>query len=85
MDKMFDSLPSSTNAVESHNRLCKSEHVQILKVAMLVTYRKDMSITQVNGTVSRATNHAHMVALLRVPEQRDHNSKVHLEETATGP
>ena len=46
MDKeMVDSLPSLTNAVESHNRLCKSEHVQILKVAMLATYRKDMSIT----------------------------------------
>ena len=46
MDKeRFDSLPSSTNAVESHNRLCKSEHVQILKVAMMATYRKDMSIS----------------------------------------
>ena len=44
MDKItFDTLPSSTNAVESHNRLCKSEHVQILKVAMMTTYRKDMS------------------------------------------
>ena len=41
--KTFDTLPSSTNAVESHNRLCKSEHVQILKVAMITTYRKDMS------------------------------------------
>lgn len=44
MDKeTFNSLPSSTNAVESHNRLSKSEHAQILKVAMMGTYRKDMS------------------------------------------
>ena len=44
MDKeTFNSLPSSTNVVESHNRLSKSEHVEILKVAMMVTYRKDMS------------------------------------------
>ena len=41
----FDSLTNSTNAVESHNRLSKTDELQILNVAMMVTYRQDMSTT----------------------------------------
>lgn len=36
----FNTLPTSANAVESHNRLSKSAHPDILKVEMMVTYRK---------------------------------------------
>ncbi len=41
----FKSLPSSTNAVESYNRFSKTKQPQILKVAMLTTYREDMAKT----------------------------------------
>ena len=41
----FNALPSSTNAVESHNRLSKKQHPEILKVAMLTTYKVDMAST----------------------------------------
>ena len=41
----FKSLPSSTNAVESHNRFCKGDHPETLKLAMLSTYKEDMAKT----------------------------------------
>jgi len=39
----FETLPSSTNAVESHNRLSKISKPEILKAAMLTTYKIDMA------------------------------------------
>lgn len=41
----FNSLPNSTNAVESHNRFCKGDHPETLKLAMLSTYKEDMAKT----------------------------------------
>lgn len=41
----FDRLPSSTNAVESHNRLCKGSTPDSLNVAMMATYKLDMAAT----------------------------------------
>ena len=40
----FLRLPTSTNAVESHNRLSKVDRPEILRVAMLTTYKVDMSV-----------------------------------------
>ena len=36
-------LPNSTNAVESHNRLCKGATPDVLNVAMMSTYKLDMA------------------------------------------
>ncbi len=41
--ELFKSLPSSTNAVESHNRCSKSATVDSLKVVLLETYKLDMA------------------------------------------
>ena len=44
MDKeTVNRLPSSTNAVKSHNRLSKGTTTDVLRVAMMSTYRIDMS------------------------------------------
>ena len=44
MDReQFNSLPNSTNTVESHNRLTKGVTPNILHVAMISTYKIDMS------------------------------------------
>ena len=39
----FTSLPTSTNAVESHNRFSKSDHPEILKIALLSAYKEDIA------------------------------------------
>ena len=41
--KQFKELPSSTNAVESYNRLSKFTHRQPLKQAMMIIYKEDMA------------------------------------------
>ena len=38
-------LPTSTNAVESHNRFSNSEQKQDLKVGMMIMYQEDVSKT----------------------------------------
>ena len=43
-EEQFRKLPTTTNAVESHNRLSKTEYPEILRVAMLSTYKIDMSV-----------------------------------------
>ena len=42
-EEEFTSLPTSTNAVESHNRLSKHNKAEILCVALLTTYKIDMA------------------------------------------
>ena len=42
---VFKRLPTSTNAVESHNRFSKCEQTQDLKVGMMIMYQEDMSKT----------------------------------------
>lgn len=44
-DEEFKTLPSSTNAVESHNRLSKISKLEILNSAILTTYKIDMAAT----------------------------------------
>lgn len=44
-EENFNKLPTSTNAVESHNRLSKANKPEIIRVAMLTTYKVDMSVT----------------------------------------
>lgn len=39
----FNRLPDSTNAVEAHNRLSKGSSPKVLQVALLSTYRVDVS------------------------------------------
>ena len=39
----FSRTPSTTNAVESHNRCSKSDKPDILKVAIMSTYKVDMA------------------------------------------
>jgi hypothetical protein len=43
-EERFRSLPNTTNAVESHNRLSKVDRPEILRIAMLTTYKVDMSV-----------------------------------------
>ena len=38
----FIAFPSSTNAVESHNRFLKGTHPEPLKLAMQMTYQEDV-------------------------------------------
>ena len=42
-EEEFTSLPTSTNAVKSHNRLSKHDRAEILSVALLTTYKIDMA------------------------------------------
>ena len=41
--KQIKELPSSTNAVELYNRFSKFTHRQLLKQAMMITYKEDMA------------------------------------------
>lgn len=43
-EEEFQQLPSTTNAVESHNRLSKTGKPEMLRVAMLTTYKVDMAM-----------------------------------------
>ena len=43
MSEQFNSLPTSTNAVESYNQLSKVNKPEILCVALLTTYKIDMA------------------------------------------
>ena len=43
--KLFQKLPNSTNAVESHNRFGRPAHREHLKMAMMTTYKEDMAKT----------------------------------------
>lgn len=43
-EEQFHKLPSTTNAVESHIRLSKTGKPEILRVAMLTTYKVDMAM-----------------------------------------
>lgn len=43
-EEQFRTLPTSTNTVESHNRLSKADKPEILRVAMLITYKVDMAM-----------------------------------------
>lgn len=42
-NKAFQQLPETTNAVESHNRTSKRSTADILKVALMSTYKLDMA------------------------------------------
>ena len=42
-NKAFQLLPETTNAVESHNRTSKRSSADILKVALMSTYKLDMA------------------------------------------
>lgn len=42
-EEEFKRLPTSTNVVESHNRLSKINKLEILCVALLTTYKIDMA------------------------------------------
>lgn len=42
---LFASLPTSTNAVEAHDRISKSSTLEPLDIAMLMTYKEDMFAT----------------------------------------
>lgn len=42
-EEEFTSLPTSTNAVESHTQLSKHDKAEILCVALLTTYKIDMA------------------------------------------
>ena len=39
----FPEIPSDTNAVESHNRISKGTSPDVLKVALMTTYKVDMA------------------------------------------
>ena len=42
-NRAFDEIPSDTNAVESHNRVSKGSAPDVLKVALMTTYKIDMA------------------------------------------
>jgi hypothetical protein len=44
-EDQFMSLPDTTNAVESHNRLSKADKLELFRVSMLTTYKIDMAVT----------------------------------------
>ena len=42
-EEQFQNIPTSTNAVESHNRLSKLSKPEVLCAALLTTYKVDMA------------------------------------------
>ena len=57
-EEQFRTLPTSTNTVESHNRLSKADKPEILRVAMLLTtYKVDMAVAYQTSTFSRNRKH----------------------------
>ena len=60
----FSSLPSSTNAVESLHRVSKGKHPDVLKVALMTTYKVDMACTL-----------EHMAASKHIPTSRQWRSQ----------
>ena len=68
----FSSLPSSTNAVESLHRVSKSKHPDVLKVALMTTYKVDMACTLEHMAASKhiPTSYQHLT-----PDVREERSK----------
>ena len=52
-EETFKRLPGSTNAVESYNRCSKTEKSDILKVAMMYTYKVDMAAALENLAITQ--------------------------------
>ena len=52
-EETFKRLPGSTNAVESYNRCSKTEKPDILKVAMMYTYKFDMAAALENLAIAQ--------------------------------
>ena len=61
-EETFKRLPGSTNAVESYNRCSKTEKPDILKVAMMYTYKVDIAAALENLAISQkiATSYTSM-------------------------
>jgi len=57
-EEEFTSLPTSTNAVKSHNRLSKHDRAEILSVALLTTYKIDMATVLEGLSTSYTENSA---------------------------
>ena len=63
----FKKLPNSTNAVESYNRCSKTPKPDILKVAMLYTYKLDMAAALESLALSKkvSTSYVDMTSVAR--------------------
>ena len=76
MDKeTFKKLPNSTNAVESYNRCSKQPKPDILKVAMLYTYKLDMAAALESLAISKkaATSYLDMTPSAREKRAKQHS------------
>ena len=63
-EETFKRLPGSTNSVESYNRCSKTEKSDILKVAMMYTYKVDMAAALENLAITQkiATSYTSMTS-----------------------
>lgn len=59
-EETFKKLPNSTNAVESYNRCSKHNKPDILKVAMLHTYKLDMATALENLALSKRASTSYL-------------------------
>ena len=88
---IFEHLPSSTNAVESHNRLSKKRDPNILKVALMSTYKIDMAnaLEHIACTKGISTSYMDMSLAAREKRSKDANAararKRSREEESEGP
>ena len=72
MDKnIFERLPSSTNAVESHNCLSKQRDPNILKVALMSTYKIDMANALEHIACMKGISTSYMDTSLAAREKRN--------------
>ena len=62
-EETFKRLPGSTNAVESYNRCSKTEKPDILKMAMMYTYKVDMAAPLENLAIAQkiTTSYSNMM------------------------
>ena len=62
-EETFKRLPGSTNAVESYNRCSKTGKPDILKVAMMYTYKFDMAAALENLAIAQkiTTSYSNMM------------------------
>ena len=84
--KVFNTLPQTTNAIESHNRCSKGTSPDILKVAMMSTYKVDMAAALEHLAASKGvvTSYENLSPAARVHHSKMSNNARNQKRTAEG-
>ena len=90
-EELFATLPTSTNAVEAHNRISKASTLEPLSVAMLTTYKEDMlaaleHLARLRGISTTYEDQSHEAQKKRARKQNEARRKRRArEDDAEGP